>query len=791
MLRKILFFGLFLSHTISVLAQQTERYQRVWVNMSGRNIAEIGALGLEAEHGVYKQNAYFMHEFAESEVEKLRQAGFEVTVLEADLVKSIAERDRRDMANRQKGAACGIGKYPYNTPSGYREGSMSGYHTVEEAYAQLDSMRARFPNLISARIPFPDSLKSVEGRQIFWLRLSDNPTVEENEPEVFYNAMIHAREPNALSEMLFYMWYLLENYATNPEIKYLVDNTEMFFIPIVNPDGVTYNQQTAPTGGGMWRKNRRLNSGGSYGVDLNRNFGYLWGLDNTGSSPTQSSETYRGTAPFSEPETRAIRYLCLQHNFNITLNTHTYANDVVYPWGYANLLTPDSIEYRRVSDLMTAQNTWGHGTGFETIGYNTNGDSDDWMYGDTITKNKIISMTPEVGPNYFGFWPPRTAIEQINKASVYMNLALPRVQHNFGVAKDLSPRFLPQISGTMPFSVQRFGRVSGNLTAILRGVSPNVVSTSAAQVFNLQRFAVSNGSFNYALNTNVAQGDELVFVLELTNGTVTWRDTLRKIYGTPTALLSDAGAALSPNFTASASWGISTAQFYSSPSSITDSPTGNYANNASNTITTRSLALPQNATNITLQFFAKWEIAPDGDMVQPQISIDGGAFQPICGLWTRPHPTTGLPIYDAWQSRWLEEAFDFTPYRGRNVQFRFALSSTASVRTDGFYFDDMAVKVTTGTTTKTHFLENSDFSFSQNAPNPTSVGTNIKIETDFLTYKNVELVVTDLQGRVMYRSKTQKSDIWVDTNTWQSGIYFYHFVADGKMSAAKKMVVER
>ena len=73
------------------------------------------------------------------------------------------------------------------------------------------------------------------------------------------------------------MWYLLENYATNADIKATVDNTELFFVPCVNPDGYVYNQTTNPNGGGMWRKNRR-NNGTSFGVDINRNYGYNWGL---------------------------------------------------------------------------------------------------------------------------------------------------------------------------------------------------------------------------------------------------------------------------------------------------------------------------------------------------------------------------------------------------------------------------------------------------------------------------------------------------------------------------------
>jgi len=113
------------------------------------------------------------------------------------------------------------------------------------------------------------------------------------------------------------MWYLLENYSSDPSIKNIVDNTEMYFIPVVNPDGYIYNQTTNPNGGGLWRKNRRNNGDNTYGVDLNRNYSYNWGYDNTGSSGNTNSDTYRGPSPFSEPESRIMRDFTYQRALRI------------------------------------------------------------------------------------------------------------------------------------------------------------------------------------------------------------------------------------------------------------------------------------------------------------------------------------------------------------------------------------------------------------------------------------------------------------------------------------------
>ena len=116
------------------------------------------------------------------------------------------------------------------------------------------------------------------------------------------------------------MWYLLENYDTDTDVKAIIDNTELFFIPIVNPDGYIYNETTNPFGGGLWRKNRKDNQNGSYGVDLNRNYSYVtpegeevW--NTAGTSNNTSDNTYAGTMPFSEPESKAVRYFIELHEF--------------------------------------------------------------------------------------------------------------------------------------------------------------------------------------------------------------------------------------------------------------------------------------------------------------------------------------------------------------------------------------------------------------------------------------------------------------------------------------------
>src|SRR6185436_6115168 len=168
----------------------------------------------------------------------------------------------------------------------------------------------------------------VGGRNIWVIKISDNVATDEaNEPELLYMGLQHCREAIGGSSMIFFMQYLVEQYS-NPtipgdtRIKDLVDNREIYIIPCFNPDGWEYNRTNWPNPGGDWRKNRKNNGDGTFGVDLNRNWGVDWG---NCSAPIQgppascgtnttSSATYWGTAAFSENETQAVRNFTKAHH---------------------------------------------------------------------------------------------------------------------------------------------------------------------------------------------------------------------------------------------------------------------------------------------------------------------------------------------------------------------------------------------------------------------------------------------------------------------------------------------
>jgi len=299
---------------------------------------------------------------------------------------------------------------------------MGGYHTYSEVMVALDSMHTRYPSITTAKMDIGHSL---EDSVIWAIKISDNPTVDEDEPEVFFNSLIHAREPAGMEVLLYFMWYLLDNYGTDPVATHLVNDRELWFVPVVNPEGYCYNEYQHPGGGGMWRANRR-DCGPDYGVDLNRNWGYMWGYDDQGSSPYCGDETYRGTGPFSEPTTQVIRDFINDRDFVMCLDNHTYGMWLIYPWCYDRLYTPDHNLFVAITDSMAAFNGHTPGTAWETVNYPVNGGSVDWEYGEA----GIIAVSPEIGTQDDGFWPPPSRILPLCQLELPANLLYAELADN-------------------------------------------------------------------------------------------------------------------------------------------------------------------------------------------------------------------------------------------------------------------------------------------------------------------------------------------------------------------------
>ncbi len=330
---------------------------------------------------------------------ELHQRGLSFQVIEEDLERFYASRlatpdELAQMAAPSAGSTV--------TPP-FGQGSMGGYYIFDEVVSILDQLAAQHPTIMTTK----QSLGlSIEGRDLWAVKVSDNPGIDEAEPEVRFDALHHAREPAAMQTQLYFLIWLLDNYGSDPLATYLVNEREIWFIPVVNPDGYEYNKRNNPNGGGMWRKNRRINQGTSAkGVDLNRNYPFQWGFDNIGSSPTPSSSTYRGTGPASEPEVAAMTAFMAAHDFGTALSMHTYSDLWLAPLGYTSTLPVNDADYDEVGALATAVNGYPYGPGAVLL-YPANGITIDTDHG----VHNTMSWTPEIGSQFDGFWPATNKI---------------------------------------------------------------------------------------------------------------------------------------------------------------------------------------------------------------------------------------------------------------------------------------------------------------------------------------------------------------------------------------------
>ncbi len=289
-------------------------------------------------------------------------------------------------------------------------GGINGaYHSYFELEGDLFALQENYPHL--ARIEVIG--ESLEKRNIYALKISDNPHLDEDEAKVLYLGCHHAREWISVEVPFLFGKSLLEDYATDSRIRGLVDSSEIWIVPLVNPDGLEYSIHVYR----YWRKNRRLNADGSYGVDLNRNYGYMWGHDDEGSSPAPGSNTYRGPEPFSEPETQAVKDLFAERGFQAMISFHSYSQIILYPWSYIDEPTVKDEELEsiaaRMSQLMeTVRGTvYDYDRGASGL-YVSNGDTTDWSFGVSGIPSYTVELPP-IDVQHGGFFNAEAEIDGI------------------------------------------------------------------------------------------------------------------------------------------------------------------------------------------------------------------------------------------------------------------------------------------------------------------------------------------------------------------------------------------
>ena len=773
-----------------------EKHQRAKISYNqSEDLIKLESFGIPIDHGVHKKGVFIISDFSISEIQTAINAGYIVDILIEDSKEYFLQRNSMNTVAERNLFCTDQTSSDYETPDNFNLGSMGGYLTYQEMLDQLDLMKSLYPDIITTKENISDFITEgqpdnsttppIGGNGIKWVKISDNPSnSSENEPQILYTAIHHAREPNSLSQLIFYMWYLLENYDLDNEIKSIVDNTELFFVPVINPDGYLYNEKTDPNGGGFWRKNRKNGNG----VDNNRNYDYyingdpadgIWGGEGASNDP--NNQTYHGTAPFSEVENQAIKWFCEQHDFVMAFNNHSYGELLLYPYGYANdVPTPENELFEIVSEVLVSQN--GYDNILSSGLYPAAGDSDDFMYGTIGTHDKIYAMTPEIGPE---FWPPSSQIEGIAKSMMYLNITSAKMVNNYADLIDTSPLFLGnEVVIDQTFDIKRLGLSgSGNFTISINPISTNIGAVGDPISFsNLDVLEQTNGTIQYTLINETQAGDPIVFEIIINNGSYDTKVLLNKIFGSLIPVFEDIGDSTTDNFDNNG-WGITNTTYVSPSSSITESPNGNYQNNENKTIRLSENINLTNAIGANVTFYAKWDIENNWDYVQLEVSLDNGnSWIPQCGLFTNEGSSnggqpTGQPLYDGTQNNWVLEQIDLSDYLGEEITMRFKFESDGEVRADGFYFDDLTVNVLDDGT-----LSNADVLASQFSVYPNPVSNLVYITTP---KNNYTLGIYNIQGQLMSTPAVYSGSQTIDYSQYTKGIYLMKFTSNDQTKIFK------
>jgi carboxypeptidase T len=283
------------------------------------------------------------------------------------------------------------------------------YHNYSELVTELNNIHNEFPDITSLY----SIGKSIEGRDILALRISSNLDKASQKPGIIFMGGHHAREHLSVETPLLLVKRLLSEYKNqNAMAMNIIEYRDLHIIPAVNPDGMEYD--IAANKYKYWRKNRAKNNNGTYGVDLNRNYGYQWGTG--GSSQDQGSDIYMGPKPFSEPETQAIKnYVEKNTNLSILLSFHTFSKLILYPWGHKYDAVTDAKDRAVFETMGRKMASW---NGYEpqqaSALYIASGDTCDWAYGE----HKIFAFTFELDPandgwGGAGFYPGAGIISEV------------------------------------------------------------------------------------------------------------------------------------------------------------------------------------------------------------------------------------------------------------------------------------------------------------------------------------------------------------------------------------------
>ncbi len=765
---------------------------KVYLN-SNEDIAYLINNGVYAEKYFGNVKTGIELEITDEEFQKLKMLNFRYEVMIADLDEYYNTRPPISLAEKQQNNEIlnsdGINSYTL--------GTMGGYHKYTEIISVLDTLKLLFPNLITAK---QNIGSSHESRTLYAVKISDNPNVDESATEVgiYFDAIHHAREPMSMEVLLYYMWWLLENYNTNPEAQYLVNNREIFIVPIVNPDGYVYNQTTNPNGGGSWRKNRRVNGGSScFGVDPNRNYSYGWGIG-SGSSNSPCSDTYRGPSAFSEPECVSVRDFVLLKKPKIGISLHSAAGYHLNPLSYND----STLAYQIYSDYSSEfgeTNDFLYGNVIQMLGYYSAGTTRDYLH-----SQGCYSWTSEMEGS--SFWPSSSQI--IPQCSRFMPTLKLVTWMGGGYAKmqnfKVSGKGWSSKNDTLNLVVsvrnKSLNQVSKNVVVELSsnysGLTSIISTASYDSISAKQIKSNTTNPFKFKIPNTANVTDNMQFIATVKQeGVVASKDTFYVTVGKTDSLFFDNAESGIGNWTTTSNkylWDTTYVSSWSGSRSFADSRYGNSQNSTTSYFNLTPTINLSGKINPRLEFAIRYATETGYDYCRLQISTNSGStWTSLAGRYTKTF--LSQPSYIG-SKYWVYEQINLNSYIGQNVKFRFLFYTDSGTPGDGVYIDDFRIvdykDNTTGITQVGNEIPK-EFSLLQNYPNPFNPETNIQFQVP--SSKFVKLVLFDFLGRevkTLVNEYKQAGIYQVSFNAegLSSGVYFYKMTA-GNFSDVKRMVV--
>lgn len=574
---------------------------------------------------------------------------------------------------------------------------MRAYYTLDEYHTFLQQTAANYPNLCQL-VQFGSS---VQGRPLYFLKITDNPNLEENEPELKYVGSIHGDEVVGYDMLIRLIQLLTTGYGTDTRITNIVNNTEIWINPMMNPDGNAMVQ--------------RYNANG---IDLNRNFPTPNGIEHPDGNATQV-------------ENIAMMDFSNAHDFDLSINFHGGALVINYPWDYTYILAPDdallremALTYSRQNSPMYNSTEFPQGVTNGAAWYVIDGGMQDWNYHYT----DCFELTGEISNIK---WPPASQLDTFwsqNQESLLQYLEFAQRGVHGLVTSNNGTALQANISVTGNAKVVKSDLPLGDyhrlllpgtyqITASANGYLPQTQSVTVpatgginqdfileaaelteffGQVRNLQGQPVANASVTIQTDPliSIQTDDQGLFqianvfegsypLLISASGYANYLGTLkieadyqqRSIIVLQAPFFSDDFENGMGNWTVNGSWGIVA---NSGTNALTDSPTGNYGNNQNRSCRLTNPLNLNGISNANLSFRCKYSLESGYDFVYVEVSTNNSN-------WTQLGSFTGT------QNAWTAQNFSLASYSNTNLYLRFRLSTDMSQTADGIYIDDLQI----------------------------------------------------------------------------------------------------